>query len=76
MKQAEKKISLHFLIPFNLISGPEPNCIDKTLSLILPVDVSMMNKIQTQWQQCSSPSTASEWCSRDKERKTQMFAGR
>lgn len=74
-KQAQKK-SLHFLIPFNLISGLVPDCIDKKLSLILAVDVSMMNKIQTQWKQCSSANTVIEWCSGDKELNTQMFAAR
>jgi len=55
-------------IPFNLISGPVPDCIDKKLSFMLAVDVSMMNKIQTQWKH----SAAAE----HKELHTQMFAAR
>lgn len=42
------KAYLHFLNPFNLISGLVPDCIDKKLSFMLAVDGSMMNKIQTQ----------------------------
>lgn len=67
---------LHFLDPFNLISGPVPDCIDKKLSLMSAVDVSTMNKIQTQWKQRGRPNTLTEWLGGDKEPNTQMFAAR
>lgn len=44
----EKQAHLHFLNLFYLISGGVPDCIDKKLSFMLAVDVSVMNKIQTQ----------------------------
>lgn len=47
-KKTKKKAHLHFLNPFHLMSGLVPNRIDKKLSFMLAVDVSMMNKIQTQ----------------------------
>lgn len=71
-----KTKSLLSLIPFNLISGLVPDCIDKKLPLISAVDASTMNKIQTQWQQRGHHNTVTEWCSGDKDLNTQMFAAR